>query len=69
MQVVRKLSQQPAYKALVESSYSRAGKSILVKEYFTQLIEGGTLSSQIRTPTRHLTIETINRYIFTLNEV
>ena len=23
----------------------------------------------MRTPTRHLTIETINRYIFTLNEV
>ena len=47
---------------------SSSQKSMLVKEFFVRLIQGGA-PSQMRTPTRHLTIETINRYIFTLNEV
>ena len=47
---------------------SNSQKSMLVKEFFVRLIQGGA-PSQMRTPTRHLTIETINRYIFTLNEV
>ena len=41
---------------------------MIVKEFFVRLIQGGA-PSQMRTPTRHLTIETINRYIFTLNVV
>lgn len=43
-------------------------KNMIVKEFFVKLIQGGT-ATQTRTPTRHLTIETINRYIFTLNVV
>ena len=41
---------------------------MLVKEYFVRLIQGG-VSPRSKTPTRHLTIETINRYIFVLNVV
>lgn len=46
-----------------------AMKTIIVKEFFVRLIQGGAAPSQTRTPTRHLTIETINRYIFVLNVV
>ena len=43
---------------------TRGMKNMIVKEFFVELIQGGT-----KTPTRHLTIETINRYIFVLNVV
>ena len=43
-------------------------KNMIVKDFFVRMIQGGTLT-QTRTPTRHLTILSINRYILILNAV
>lgn len=59
-QVLQKMSEEQWGIGLVNSGV----KNMIVKEFFVKLIQGGAT-----TPTRHLTIETINRYIFVLNVV